>query len=146
MGSMPFKRRRVKTGGRKKGTPNKKTLAKQEFEKVARSEIQATLADPGKLGPLEVMLLAMHLKMYRGDVFGAVEFAEKAAPFTSPRLNATDVKVQHSYSRKSDAEVAAEIEALQQKIAAAQQQQLKQIEGTILPQTEHNQDDISNAE
>jgi hypothetical protein len=145
MGLTPFKKGRVKTGGRKKGTPNKKTLAKQEFEKVARSEIQAALADPGKLGPLEVMLLAMHLKMYRGDVFGAVEFAEKAAPFTSPKLAMADLRVLHTHTHKSDAEVSAEIQALQQKIAAALQQP-KQIEGTIVSQTTHNQDDMSSSE
>ena len=48
--------------------------------------------------------------------------AEKAAPYMHPRLNATDVNVRHSYANKSDAEVAAEIESLRQKIEIAQRQ------------------------
>ena len=62
----------------------------------------------------------MLLRINRGDYDGALAAAEKAAPYMHPRLNATDVNVRHSYAGKSDAEVAAEIESLRQKIAIAQ--------------------------
>jgi hypothetical protein len=73
-----------------------------------------------KLSPLEVMQAVMLLRINKGDYDGALVAAEKAAPYMHAKLNATDVNVRHSYASKSDAEVAAEIELLRQKIAIAQ--------------------------
>lgn len=121
-------------GGRRKGSKNKKTLRRLEEQRLQREAMQearirlaqAQLASQEEIemaasrmhtmSPLEVMLTGMHLKLGRGDIGGAIKIAEAAAPYTSPRLNATDVRVQHSVAGKSDVEVAAEIEALRMKI------------------------------
>ena len=86
------------------------------------------------MSPLEVMLTGMHLKLGRGDIDGAQKIAEAAAPYTSPRLNATDVRVQH-VADKDDAAVAAEIESLRAKIERAQTASPLEIEAVAEPVT-----------
>jgi hypothetical protein len=124
---MPFKKGHTKTGGRIKGTKNKATAAKEErrllqlrAEMASRQEIELAIARVPTMGPLDVLLMGMHLKLSRGDLDGAMQIAAAAAPYTSPRLNATDVNVKHSLASRSDAEVSAEIEALRAKIRQAQ--------------------------
>lgn len=73
-----------KTGGRKKGVPNKMTLARQE---LARH-----LAANG-LTPLDVMLSAMREAWDEGDKATAAKYAVDAAPYVHPRLAATSVTV-----------------------------------------------------
>jgi hypothetical protein len=89
-------------------------------EMASREEIELAIARVPTMGPLDVMLMGMHLKLARGDLDGAMQIAAAAAPYTSPRLNATDVNVKHSLTSRSDAEVSAEIEALRAKIRQAQ--------------------------
>jgi hypothetical protein len=124
---MPFKKGHTKTGGRIKGTKNKATAVKEErrllqlrAEMASRQEIELAIARVPTMGPLDVLLMGMHLKLSRGDLDGAIQIAAAAAPYTSPRLNATDVNVKHSLANRSDAEVSAEIEALRAKIRQAQ--------------------------
>jgi hypothetical protein len=128
---MPFQRGKAKTGGRRKGVANKGTAARQQVKEEARllrmraelasrEEIELAIARVPTMGPLDVMLMGMHLKLARGDLDGAMQIATAAAPYTSPRLNATDVNVKHSLANRSDAEVSAEIEALRAKIGHAQ--------------------------
>jgi len=124
---MPFKKGHTKTGGRIKGTKNKATAVKEErrllqlrAEMASRQEIELAIARVPTMGPLDVLLMGMHLKLSRGDLDGAIQIATAAAPYTSPRLNATDVNVKHSLTSRSDAEVSAEIEALRAKIRQAQ--------------------------
>jgi hypothetical protein len=128
---VPFQKGRAKTGGRRKGVPSAKHQARRRAEVetkllelraelASREEIELAIARVPTMGPLDVLLMGMHLKLARGDLEGAVQIATAAAPYTSPRLNATDVNVKHSLANRSDAEVSAEIEALRAKIRQAQ--------------------------
>jgi hypothetical protein len=140
---MPFKRGHTKTGGRVKGTKNKATVDKQRAkeegrllrlraEMASRQEIELAIARIPTMNPLDVMLMGMHLKLARGDLDGAITIAAAAAPYTSPRLNATDVTVRHSLSNRTDADVRAEIEALKAKIEAAKALPAPVIEATAV--------------
>ena len=73
----------VKTGGRTKGTPNKRTLANQGLMARATSP---------EMTPLAVMLKAMKLAWDQKDYAAAANFAKDAAPYLHPRL----ANVQHS--------------------------------------------------
>ena len=133
-----FQKGHIKTGGRKKGSKNsgpsvaerrvqasesanREAMVRMEIIRLApREEIDAALARINWLTPLEVLLACMQLKLERGDVDGALLAAEKAAPYSHAKLNATDVRVQHSTADKDDAAVAAEIENLRAKIQRAQ--------------------------
>ena len=106
---MPFQKGRAKTGGRKKGVRNKASReAREKFRDFLRENITFT--------PLQVMHAVMQARIETGDLEGALSAAEKAAPYSHAKLNATDVHVRHSISDKPDAVVAAEIEALRAKI------------------------------
>jgi hypothetical protein len=107
-----FKQGHKKTGGRKKGTPNKMTsLLKKRFQELMDSEVKMT--------PLQAMLGILKIRVDQGDFEGALLAAEKAAPYVHARLNATDVRVLHSVAGKSDSEIAVEIAALRAKLDAA---------------------------
>ena len=69
-GSRPGERR----GGRKKGTPNKKT-----------AELQARVAAEG-ITPLEVMVGAMRALWAKNEAVAAAAIAKDAAPYLHPRL------------------------------------------------------------
>lgn len=86
-----------KTGGRKKGTPNKRTEAAKALVTRAASE--------GIL-PLEVMLGAMRDAWEKGDKTGAATFAKDAAPYVHPRL----ANVQHSGDADNPVETVTRIE------------------------------------
>lgn len=86
-----------KTGGRTKGTRNKRTAA-----------IQAVV-DQGALEgltPLEVMLGAMRDAWSNGDKAAAANFAKDAAPYLHPRLS----NVQHSGDAENPVETVTRIE------------------------------------
>jgi hypothetical protein len=114
---MPFQKGHTKFGGRRKGTDNRppgRQKVRQVNRLVFADEFQAALVK--EFSPLEVMHAIMLLRVSKGDYDGALSAAEKAAPYCHARLNATDVKVQHSISGKSDAELTAEIETIRQKL------------------------------
>jgi hypothetical protein len=69
----------VKTGGRRKGTPNKATAAKA-----------AEIASSG-LTPLDFMLKIMRDEGEAKDI--RLDAAKAAAPYVHPRLASTDMKV-----------------------------------------------------
>ncbi len=71
-----------KTGGRKKGTPNKRT---QEAAALAE------MLKGGATTPLEVMLACMRVTFAAGNARLAVEFASKAAPYVHPRLASLEI-------------------------------------------------------
>jgi hypothetical protein len=133
---MPFQKGRAKTGGRQKGTFNR-TPAQREAEKAAKkaqqetarlafgSDFKAALMQlsAARLTPLEVMHAVMFIKVAHGDYDGAIEVAEKAAPFCHAKLNAAEVRVQHSVAGRSDDELAANILALREKLSIATQPQ-----------------------
>ncbi len=77
-----------KTGGRQKGTPNKR---KAECDaKFAEAAGQATAGlSPSEIAsmmPLPVMLLAMRLEVECGQLRSAASIAEKAAPYVHPKM------------------------------------------------------------
>jgi hypothetical protein len=120
---MPFQRGRTKTGGRRKGTLNKQVAIRQQ----ALAEALAPLLEEGRLldeqlrhiQPLDVLLLVMRKRLINKDWQGAVDAALAAAPYMHPKLNAAEVRVQHTVGERSDDAIAAEIEMLRLKIAAA---------------------------
>ena len=77
-----------KTGGRQKGTPNKRKA--QLDAKLAEAAGQATAGlSPSEIAsmmPLPVMLLAMRLEVECGQWRSAVSIAEKAAPYVHPKM------------------------------------------------------------
>jgi hypothetical protein len=77
-----------KTGGRQKGTPNKR---KAECDaKFAEAAGQATTGlsplEIASMMPLPVMLLAMRLELECGQLRSAASIAEKAAPYVHPKM------------------------------------------------------------
>lgn len=69
---------RKKTGGRVKGTPNKRTVAAMAIVDQSRAE---------GITPLEVMLGAMREAWERGDKSEAAGHAVNAAPYMHPKLS-----------------------------------------------------------
>jgi hypothetical protein len=111
-----FQKGRAKTGGRKKGGPYQ---ALPSAARMAKEEIAAAMAEPNKLGPLALILCAMQIRWARGDMDGAVTYAEKAINFTNAKLSSTEVTVQHSLAARSEQDIRNELEALQIKMALA---------------------------
>jgi hypothetical protein len=107
---------------------------------ASREEIEIAAARMHTMTPLEVMLTGMHLKLGRGDIEGATKIAEAAAPYTSPKLVASEVRVQHSIAQRSDEEVALEIEMLRAKIGRSKELPPPQIEDTTQTAEEQPQD------
>jgi hypothetical protein len=108
-----------KTGGRRKGTPNRCTAAKAEA--IADSIVSLGLT-PDKvsgLAPLDMMLVIAELRFSAGDHAGALVAASAAAPFVHPRLTAGTLQVRHEYADKDDQTLLLEAEALERKLAAA---------------------------
>jgi hypothetical protein len=116
---MAFQKGRAKTGGRKKGVQNRATIRRNRILAQIERDARRMGQDPLLVSPLEVMRTVMCFRIAQRDYKGALEAAALAAPYVHPRLNATDVKVQHTLTSKSDAEVTAEIQALQLKLAIA---------------------------
>jgi hypothetical protein len=86
---------------------------------MAKHEIEAALAEPNRMGPLALILCAMQIRWARGDMVGAVEFAEKAINFTNAKLTSTEVNVSHTLAARSEQDILAELEQLQTKLALA---------------------------
>ena len=117
-----FTKGHTKVGGRKRGTPNRlgprkagRLIFGDDFRAAMMEEIRAT--------PLEIMHAVMLLRASKGDYDGALTAAEKMAPYVHARLNAAEVRVSHSLAGRSDAEIAADIDMLRQKLTAAKEQQ-----------------------
>jgi hypothetical protein len=109
---MPFQKGRVKTGGRKKGSPARK------LDPQLQQQLQAFLDGGLRISPLEAMLGVLKIRIEEGDYDGALVAAEKAAPYCHAKLAVSEVRVQHS-SDRSDSEIAADIAALRAKLDAA---------------------------
>jgi hypothetical protein len=77
-----------KTGGRRKGTPNKR---KADYDaKFAEAAKQVTAGLPSSeiasMMPLDVILLAMRLEVECGQLRSATTIAEKAAPYFHAKM------------------------------------------------------------
>ena len=88
-GSAPGERR----GGRKKGTPDKATAARQAAMQAAVADCFATMtaAEVEALTPKQVLLLAMQAAVRNGDVLLAVNIAERAAPYYDAKITKAEV-------------------------------------------------------
>jgi hypothetical protein len=115
-----FRKGHAKVGGRKKGTLNKSAEQKLIFGNDFKAAIKELAL--ARLTPLEVMHAIMMIKIAKGDYDGAMEAAEKAAPFCHPKLNAAEVRVQHSLVDRTDDELAASILSLREKFAISKRQ------------------------
>lgn len=74
-----------KTGGRAKGTPNKRTLAREEAAEAAREQIAGMLGGDAFEGDAHALLTFV----YKNPLFGwptRIEAAGKALPYEKPRL------------------------------------------------------------
>ncbi len=132
----PFAKGHVKLGGRTRGTPNRGNPEQEARKKAAEEEIraakeafEAAMAGELRFTPLQVMNAVMLLRIGQGDHEGALEAARDAAPYVHAKLNAAEVRVQHSIVNRSDAELTAEIETIRAKIARSKAS-ARQIEGT----------------
>jgi hypothetical protein len=77
-----------KTGGRQKGTPNKrKAQLDAEFAEAA-GQLTAGLssAEIASMMPLEVLLLAMRSEVECGQLRAAASVAEKTAPYLHAKI------------------------------------------------------------
>lgn len=82
-----------KTGGRQKGSRNKKTLEREEVIEQAHAQWTADNPDlPCPECPVEVMLYAMKKAWATGGPLLAFEIAKHAAPYKKPKLAHMDVK------------------------------------------------------
>jgi hypothetical protein len=76
-----------KTGGRQRGTPNKRTAL--IIQKATAEGIE----------PIEVILRLMRSAWEGGDYVRAAEMADIALPYTTPRLAATTITHQDALSK-----------------------------------------------
>ncbi len=86
-----------KTGGRQKGTKNRRTRERMALVAQATSD---------GISPLEVMLGAMRQSWSEGDHEAAAGYARDAAPYVHPRL----ANVQHSGDADNPVETVTRIE------------------------------------
>jgi hypothetical protein len=121
-----FRTGHKKVGGRKKGTPNKIDARRANERLIFGGDFEAAVKELAfaRLTPLEVMHAVMFIKISKADYDGAIEIAEKAAPFCHPRLNAAEVRVQHSLAVRTDEELSAHILALREKLSLVKQDSL----------------------
>jgi hypothetical protein len=72
-----------KTGGRQKGTPNKRKAQLDAKFAEAAGQVTAGLSASAvaSITPIDVMLLAMRLEVACGQLRSAATIAEKAAPY-----------------------------------------------------------------
>ena len=77
-----------KTGGRQKGTPNKrKAECDAKFaEAVERATADLSPSEIASMLPLDVMHYAMRLELQGGHWRSAASIAEKAAPYVHPKM------------------------------------------------------------
>lgn len=106
-------------GGRTRGTLNHATRLRQQA--LANATIAAALTPEQitELTPLEVMRAIMRNRFHAGDYDGALAAAKEAAPYVHAKLSSSDVRLTGELTTKTDAELVAEIAALEGKIAAA---------------------------
>jgi hypothetical protein len=76
-----------KTGGRQKGTPNKrKAEYGATFEATGRATAGLSPSEIASMMPVDVMLFAMRLELECGQLRSAASIAEKAAPYLHAKM------------------------------------------------------------
>lgn len=84
--------KRPKTGGRKKGSLNKKTVEQRQ----RTEEIVARVFKEG-MTPLDILLEAMKEAYQQGGALMAAPWAKDAAPYVHPKLANIDANVQGDF-------------------------------------------------
>jgi hypothetical protein len=110
-------------GGKKKGTKNRATVRHEQvirdvFREGSEGSEVAIPPEVLALTPLEIMARVMRARYVAGDHAGALQAAAHAAPYVHARLSISAATITHTTDR-SDSELAAEIEALRQRIDRA---------------------------
>jgi len=118
---MPFERGRAKTGGRKPGVANKRTIERQQLLQDAIAASRLLPEDVADMSPLAVLLHAMRTHMAANNLEQAVICAEKAAPFCHPKLSQADFNVTNSVEHLSREEIEAELAAIEARRAVTEQ-------------------------
>jgi hypothetical protein len=124
--------KRAKTGGRKVGSRNKKTVLREQQLQDAQlaAGLPVRLLDHLEgLTPLAIMQAVMRQRYAVGDYLGALAAAREAAPYVHARLTSSEVKVSHSLGDKSDAELDEEVAMIRHKVALARLTPAPVIEG-----------------
>jgi hypothetical protein len=107
-----------KFGGRKKSTPNKRTIVRREVLERAYEAVMTELPEQARnMTPLEALPLCMHWAIAAHDRNGILAAAAAAAPYCHARLASADVRVTNRQYCLSDEELEAEI--AERRIAAA---------------------------
>jgi hypothetical protein len=83
----------------------------------AYAEVGLTPAVIESITPLQCMLLAMHKAIAADNMGLALSCAAVAAPYMHPRLTAAEVRITNTITTQSDADLKAEIAALEAKLA-----------------------------
>jgi hypothetical protein len=108
-----------KTGGRKKGTPNRATQASAKAIADAMVALGLTPDRVSGLTPLQMMLVIAEMRFTAGDHAGALAAAQAAAPYVHAKLSSSDVHVTGTLDTRSVEDLDAEIAELRAKQAAA---------------------------
>ena len=80
-----------KTGGRRAGTPNKRTVALRSAADSAAEMIEAALGEDGFTGDAHALLVSVY-KDRRRPIELRMEAAKAALSFEKPRLAAVEMK------------------------------------------------------
>ena len=127
---MPFQRGHAKLGGRAKGTPNKRTAARQQALQEALEASRLLPEDVAEMTPLGILLAIARRRFAANDLDGAMAAAEAACPFVHPKLQAlaADLSVTSTVAHLSTEQLQAELEALEARDAAGERCKAKAAE------------------
>jgi len=107
---MPFQPGRAKTGGRQKGTRDKRIIAREQLIADSLKALGLNVEQIDALNAIACMKLVMHHRLKAGDLAGVLEAAIALAPYEAPKLSSSDVRVEHT--RKSGEDLLAELRNL----------------------------------
>jgi hypothetical protein len=100
--------RNSEDGGRKAGTPNKRTVALQNATAAAAEQINATLGREGFEGDAHTLLMSVY-KDPNQPIGLRMEAAKAALPYEKQRLASIETKAVSEYEKMTDEELDAEI-------------------------------------
>src|SRR5580658_9840968 len=95
-----------KTGGRKAGTPNKRTVALRTATATAAEQISATLGSEVFDGDAHALLMTVY-KDLNQPIGLRMEAAKAALPYEKPRLASIENKIVDEFENMSDQEIEA---------------------------------------
>jgi hypothetical protein len=99
-----------KTGGRKAGTPNKRTVAVQMAAAAAAERIGTVLGPDAFEGGAHALLMSVY-KDPNQSIGLRLDAAKAALPFEKPRLAAIETKFVDDFASMTDEELQALVEA-----------------------------------